>query len=100
MTPPYRTVPDKLCYETDTRDEYWRQYHMPGRDIISFNGQRRNLDPLGMQGTRLREKKLAEDRCADMCMEHAGMPVLKGDQRAQCKILTWENLDDMCSECE
>lgn len=98
--PVYRTLPDELCYETDERNDYWRQFHMPGRDVIKFNGQKRNLDSLGYQGAMLRGKELAEKKCEKLCLEYTKMPVLKGDQRAQCKILTWENLDDMCSDCQ
>lgn len=100
MKPPYNALPDTVCYETDTRNEYWRLYRHPGADAIHFNKQRRALDDLGHQGVVLRWQKEAEDKCAGLCMEHAGMPVLRGDQRAQCKILTWEDMDDMCEDCQ
>ena len=91
---------DKLCYEVSSKDDYWRQYRLPGRDTITFNGQKRRLDTLGRQGPLLWGKQAAEDRCQSMCDEHAGMPVVKGNEMAVSHILSWEDMDDMCHGCK
>lgn len=41
----------------------------------------------------------AEDRCDVLCEEHAGMPALRGNDRAQCHVVVYEDLDDMCETC-
>ena len=72
---------------------------MPGPDELRFNKQRRRLDPAGGQGPVLRGRKEAEDVCVGLCEGHAGMGVLRGNERAQCHVVGYENLDDMCEKC-
>ena len=90
---------DELCYEARSGADLWRQYRLPARDEITFNGQKRRLDTLGRQGPLLWGQQFAEDRCEVMCKEHADMPVVKGDEKAVSHMISWEDLDDMCLEC-
>ena len=90
---------DELCYELSSHDDFWRQYRLPGPDTLTFNGQKRRLDTLGRQGPLLWGRKIAEDRCEVMCKEHAGMPLVRGDGMAVPKIISWEDIDDMCVGC-
>lgn len=80
-------------------DELWREWRPPGRDVITFNGQTRHLDPVGRQGLVLKGKEMAEDKCDWLCHEHAGMPALRFNERAQCHVVVYEDLDDMCDGC-
>lgn len=88
-----------FCYEADPRNRYWREWRMPGRDVISFNGQKRELDPVGSQGPVLKGQAEAEDRCEGLCGAHAGMPVLRSNELAECHVVVYEDLDDMCGGC-
>lgn len=72
---------------------------MPGPDELRFNKQRRRLDPVGGQGPVLRGRGEAEDVCGGLCEGHAGMGVLRGNERAQCHVVGYEDLDDMCEKC-
>lgn len=96
---PYRNGPgEKLCYEPHA-DLDWRLWQLPGPDVLKWNGQKRRLDPRGGQGPVLRGLEESEGRCEGLCDEHAGMPALRGNGRAQCHVVVYEDLDDMCEKC-
>lgn len=90
---------DTFCYEADRYNEFWRQWQMPGRDMMTFNGQQRQLDPIGGQGPVLKGKAEAEDKCEWLCDEHAHMPALRLNELAECHVVVYEDLDDMCDRC-
>lgn len=71
----------------------------PGEDKLHFNKQKRDLDSEGGQGPVLKTLKEAEDVCGGLCEVHAGMEALRGNVRAQCHVVVWEDLDDMCNGC-
>lgn len=92
---------DELCYKpAESFWGRWREFRLPGPDVLKFNGQKRRLDLVGGQGPRLRSKEEAEDSCAVLCDEHAGMEVLRGNDRAQSHVVAHEDMDDMCPHCQ
>ncbi|KAL9129219.1 MAG: hypothetical protein Q9175_007352 [Cornicularia normoerica] len=96
---PHHRRQDTLCYEMSRDDDLWREWRPPGRDVITFNGQTRHLDPVGRQGPVLKGKEMAEEKCDWLCDQHAGMPALRFNERAQCHVVVYEDLDDMCDGC-
>ena len=90
---------DTLCYEPRRGDDSWRKDRIPARDTLRFNGQKRHLDQKGGQGPVLKGKAEAEDVCDGLCGVHAGMEALRDDDIAQCHVVHYEHLDDMCLDC-
>ncbi|KAF6225982.1 hypothetical protein HO173_012612 [Letharia columbiana] len=96
---PTGSASDTLCYEPSRTADDWRRWRLPGPDVLRFNGQSRHLDPMGGQGPVLRGKAEAEGECEWLCDEHAGMPALRDNGLAQCHVVVYEDLDDMCDGC-
>ena len=57
------------------------------------------MDTIGRQGPLLWGREEEEDLCEVMCDQHAGMPMIKGDEKAVAHMISWEDMDDMCVGC-
>ena len=90
---------NELCYFPEKYSDAWLGFLVPGMDKLKWNGQTRHLDERGKQGPNLRSAANAAETCETMCQQHANMPMLMGNSRAQSHIVAYEEMDDMCDCC-
>ena len=93
----YETVDEQ---KVKREDEFcYMPHYKHGVDYISFNGQKRNLDPRGHQGARF-ERSLEPEICESLCQENMDMAMLKDDSFPPSHQVEWTKLDDMCDDCK
>ena len=84
---------DKLCYTPHCDVNH-------GPDVIKWNKQKRKLDQAGGQGRADQNQAKTNAECEAMCLDHTGMPIAEYERLGQSHTYLYEDLDDMCNQCQ
>jgi len=78
---------------------YWPNRKGAGRDVLEFNGRKRDLSPQGGQGQVVEAEEEAERVCERLCVEQVGTAVLRVEGVSLSHQVMYGDMHDLCDWC-